>query len=135
MTFVNLDFEAAKTAQAIIKDTTIINANSIKAKEVEILITKSLGVLQTNGVYAGILYLYSRSGKDAAIAKIVREKMLGMLKHLSKKTDESIPTDTKLALAYVANNICNDLDKLLLTKQLWEQTLIYARYGAKARGE
>jgi hypothetical protein len=34
----------------------------------------------------------------------------------------------------LTDSVCNDLDKLLLVKQLWEQTLIYARYGAKARG-
>ena len=37
------------------------------------------------------------------------------------------------ALQFLTDHICNDLDRLLMVKQLWEQTLIYGRYGAKAR--
>jgi len=39
----------------------------------------------------------------------------------------------KDVLKFVTDQICGDLNRLLLVKQLWEQTLIYARYGAKAR--
>lgn len=41
-------------------------------------------------------------------------------------------TATRQLLEHFADNICDDLDKLFLIKELYEQTLIYARYGAKA---
>ena len=37
------------------------------------------------------------------------------------------------ALRFVTEHISGDLDTLLLVKRVWEQTLIYTRYGAKAR--
>ena len=38
-------------------------------------------------------------------------------------------------LKHVADQVCEKLELLLLVKNLFEQTLIYARYGAKARAE
>ena len=119
----NLDLEAAKTAQEIIKET-----KESKASEVENLITKTLGVLQENGVYACMLFLYSRTSKSD---KIVRKKLLGIAERLVD--DPENRDKSKNDLEFLTDNICNDIDTLLLTKQLWEQTLIYARYGAKAR--
>lgn len=124
----NLDLLAAQAAQQIIK-----NTESFKAEEVDNLATKALGVLQENGVYASILFLYSRSSKDAQIAPTIRQKLLSLASQevLNKKP----PTDEpQQALKFVIEDICNELDTLLLVKQLWEQTLIYVRYGAKARG-
>jgi hypothetical protein len=48
-------------------------------------------------------------------------------------TDEKIPEEREKRLKFVTDKIASDLDTLLLVKQIWEQTLIYARYGAKAR--
>ncbi len=123
----NLDLLAAQTAQAIITDT-----RSQEAGGVDNLITKALGVLQENGVYAGLLYLYSRTNAtDKPIAETTRKKLLGLTSELGLSTPER--TDASTDLKFLTDNICNDLDRLLLVKQLWEQTLIYARYGAKAR--
>ena len=36
-------------------------------------------------------------------------------------------------LAYYSDTVCAQLDRLLLVKGLFEQALIYVRYGAKAR--
>jgi hypothetical protein len=134
----NLDLLAAETAQKIIADTT----DGQKAAEVDNLITKALGVLQENGVYAGLLYLYSRSAGEQPIAKQIRLRLL----HLTSDFALTPPTDRRVgnkvvvedaqasaALQFLTDHICNDLDRLLMIKQLWEQTLIYARYGAKAR--
>jgi len=111
----NLDWHAAQAGQQIIKTTKTRRNNGkeeeIKANDVENLATKALGVLQENGVYAAFLYLYSRSENEQHIAKPAEQ-----------------------VLKFLTDAICNDLDRLLLVKQLWEQTLIYARYGAKARG-
>jgi len=120
----NLDLESAKTAQEIIKKT----KKESEASEVENLITKTLGVLQENGVYACMLFLYSRTSKSD---KIVRKNLLGIAERLVD--DPENRDKSKNDLEFLTDNICNDIDTLLLTKQLWEQTLIYARYGAKAR--
>lgn len=112
----NLDLEAARAAQEIISE---------KEQDMENLITKTLGVLQENGVYACMLFLYSRTGSEH-----VRKKLLQMTELLGKKPEKQ--DKPEYVLKFLTENICNDIDTLLLTKQLWEQTLIYARYGAKA---
>ena len=139
----NLDWHAAQAGQEIIK-TTKTRRNKgeekeIKARDVENLVTKALGVLQENGVYAVLLYLYSRNESEQHIAKPIRVQLLELTKllKLSPPTgSKEKPVDIKAeeVLKFLTDNICNDLDSLLLVKQLWEQALIYARYGAKARG-
>lgn len=124
----NFDFETAVTAQEIIKNTLDQDSSSV-----ENLVTKSLGVLQENGVYACMLYLLSRTNAaDITVAKITRKQLLNLTGNIGKKP----PSDTNKAdavLLFLTNEICNDLDTLLFVKLLWEQTLTYARYGAKAR--
>ncbi|MCL4544742.1 MAG: hypothetical protein M1118_09140 [Chloroflexi bacterium] len=36
---------------------------------------------------------------------------------------------------HLTDQVTVDIDKLLLVKELYEQTLIYVRYGAKAAGK
>jgi len=125
----NLDTLAAQTAQQIIAET-----GSFKPAEVDNAATKALGVLQENGVYAATLFLYSRSSTDAKIAPFVRTQLLDLAAR--DVVNRPGPTDqAQDSLKFVADHICNDLDTLLLVKQLWEQMLIYVRYGAKARPE
>lgn len=124
----NLDKLAAQTAQQIILDT-----HGFRASEVENLATKTLGVLQENGVYAAAIFLYSRSSTEAKIAPFVRKGLLSLA--AQEVVKQPVPEDqTQTALKFITDDIANDLDTLLLVKQLWEQTLIYVRYGAKARG-
>jgi len=133
----NLDLLAAQTAQMIIQDTQKFNNNDLDANKIENLVTKALGVLQENGVYAALLYLYSRTEKaDQFAAEKVREQLLSLTSYvldLSPPEKERSTVLASVALKFLTDKICNDLDRLLLVKQLWEQTLIYARYGAKAR--
>ncbi len=125
----NLDRLAAKAAQAIVNQT-----KDSQAVDVENLVTKALGVLQENGVYAALLYLYSRSSKnEQPIAQQARDKLLGVLREAGLPSPGKQEKSVQDVLQLVTDQICNDLDRLLLVKQLWEQTLIYARYGAKAR--
>ncbi|HEY4034481.1 MAG TPA: hypothetical protein VGL94_11015 [Ktedonobacteraceae bacterium] len=129
----NIDLIAAKTAQTIIKTTKDIKikAEPIKATDAENLITKALGVLQENGVYAALLYLYTRtSDTDKIVAEKVREQLLDMTSQLAISPPPS--KDVSVALTFLTERVCPHLDTLLLVKQTWEQTLIYARYGAKA---
>jgi hypothetical protein len=138
--FTNLDVLAAKTAQSIVSDAlkAIANSDSGKrtkaAEAVDNLVTKALGVIQENGVYAGMLFLLARTRKeDQKIAFVVCQQLLEALKCLpfslstwpEHKSAEQV-------LTFYADQVCNELDKLFLIKELYEQTLIYARYGAKA---
>lgn len=123
----NLDLESARSAQEIIK-----NTYSQKSSEVDNLVTKTLGVLQENGVYACMLFLFSRTSKaDTAVAEKVRNQLLTLTEKMGKKPPSKL--ETQAVLSFLTSEICNDLDTLLFVKQLWEQTLTYARYGAKAR--
>jgi hypothetical protein len=124
----NLDRIAAQTAQSIITGT---KNKKCDADNVENLVTKALGVLQENGVYASMLYLYSRSSAvERPIAEECRSNLLFILSDLNLKLPER--PNASIALKFLTDKVCNDLDRLLLVKQLWEQTLIYTRYGAKA---
>lgn len=131
-----LDRIAAERAQQMVKKA--LQENGIKAKQVDNLVTKALGVLQENGIYACFLFLFSRTRKeDVAIAKVVRAQLLKLagkqlpfgweeLKNLATAQSDKV-------LPKVSTTICRDLDPLLMTKEVFEQTLIYARYGAKAQ--
>jgi hypothetical protein len=136
----NLDLIAAKTAQMVIKHT---KEQKREASDVENLATKTLGILQENGVYAALLYLYSRSAaKERPIAIQIRTYLYHLISSFSGRalalpkdiqdTFDDVQADT--ALEFLTTNICDDIDKLLFVKRLWEQTLIYVRYGAKAWG-
>jgi CRISPR/Cas system CMR-associated protein Cmr5 small subunit len=127
----NLDLLAAETAQTIVN--TPENDNQKAIKNLYNMATKVLGVLQENGVYATVLFLYSRTKADEENAKRIRKNLWSLLSScIDQKTEQN--DNAKIALKFVTDEITNDLDKLLLVKQLWEQTLIYVRYGAKARG-
>ena len=123
MTQLNLDQLAAQYAQNIVAD---------GKADIETLITKTLGVLQEQGVYACILFLFSRTGKEKSPAKETRSHLYTLLQQLPPFQQSEI--NDQNALTFFANTVCNDLDTLLLVKELYEQTLIYARYGAKAAG-
>ena len=127
----NLDLLAAKTAQTIVNTSQKDDQKAIK--NLDNVATKGLGVLQENGVYATVLFLYSRTRADEKNALLIRKNLWSLLSScIDQETAQK--DDAKTALKFVTDNITNDLDKLLLVKQLWEQTLIYVRYGAKARG-
>lgn len=123
----NLDRLAAKHAQEIISHT-----KKKEAREVDNTITKTLGVLQENGIYACFLYLLA---KEKEIGCVVREEMLGLLDGLGfgwGKPERN--DDPELVLKYISDRVMVDLERLVLAKETLEQMLIYARYGAKARG-
>lgn len=132
MIALDLDLEAAKTAQAIIKD---VGATKQAAKTAEDLITKTLSVIQENGPYAAIVFLCSniKGDKDSTsiVASSVRTKLLDLAETLGAG-GLTKSGDFRNVLDSVIKNICSDLDMLLLVKQAWEQTMIYARLSAKS---
>lgn len=132
----NLDREAARCAQDIVSQAVALS--KVEAQHVDNLVTKALGVLQENGTYACTLYLYSRTqSEEKKVAEVVRSKLLNLAEELDDRFKfgwgKAGGREPESALKYVSNKLCEQLDPLLMLKGLWEQTLIYARYGAKAR--
>lgn len=123
----NLDRLAAMHAQAIVDKT-----KDKKASEVDNTVTKALGVLQENGVYACFLYLLA---KEKDNGRVVIAEMLDLLDGLGFGWGKPEDRSPEKVLRYVSDTVTVDLDRLLLAKETLEQMLIYARYGAKARVE
>ena len=117
--WVNLDQLCAKYGYDMCQ---AVNTQFKDKSKTENLITKSLGVLQEDGVYAFFLYQVSRGKRE------LKEQAAKLLKAAKIKAFQS-PNDP---LKAVRDELANDLDQLLLAKRLLEQTLIYARYHAKA---
>jgi len=125
-TQLNLDKLAAERAQEIIKRTA-----DKKASEVDNTITKALGVLQENGVYACFLYLLAKEGENG---RVVVDEMLSLLEGLGFGWNKPSNDNVEEILKHITEKVTVDLERLLLAKETLEQMLIYARYGAKARG-
>ena len=134
MTWINLDRDAALYAQQMVKD------DHVEKDVLERLVTKALGVLQEQGVYALILFLHSRSNQEE---KKAARAILNGLYRLLKDEDRSLPpfadknvpvdgTSADDALEFYADYVANDLSTLLLVRDVYEQCLTYARYHAKA---
>jgi len=127
----NLDLVAQQKAQLIVRACVTTAAGDKAANELENVITKTLGVLQESGVYAAALYLWTRTRQeDKAKAEKIRVVLLNSAKELLGVNDPTAQPGE--ALKFLSDRICSDLDLLLLVKQVWEQTLVYARFGAKA---
>ena len=153
-----LDYLAAKTAQEIasVIGVRVKNDKKVEANDLETLATKALGVLQSQGVYALALFLFSRSGKETDPSQMKSEERVATqllswlwflrnpiqaLSSLQKKNKKFEPdksyeeiNNNKKEMLEAFAELSQDLDTLLLVRDLYEQTLIYARYHAKALG-
>lgn len=107
------------------KASEIINTVQADKNKIENLITKSLGVLQEDGVYAFFLYLEASKEKD------ITQKVIQGCKELLESDGIKLITKNHI-LEAVREELASDIDKLLLAKQLLERTLVYARYHTKA---
>ena len=132
---VNLDQKAAQYAQGIIRQG--------EDKKLENQITKALGVLQEQGIYALLLYLFSENSK---VTKAIYNNLIELLKEVGLKDEDGNALHLvdkqkedrvyfQAVLKFYSDNILNNLDHLFLVRHIYEQTLIYARYGAKAWGK
>lgn len=121
----NLDRLAAEHAQHFIHLTAGEDSG-----DVDNTVTKSLGVLQEDGVYACFLYLLAK-GKGRG--KHLISEMLGLLEKLDFGWGKPSGQDAASILQHIHDKVTNNLERLLLAKEVLEQMLIYARYGAKAR--
>lgn len=142
----NLDRLAAQHAQAIIRRL-VIEEEAQKDKKdkkkskqdlargTDNTVTKALGVLQENGVYACFLYLLAKEKENGTV---VVDEMLSLLEGLgfgwNKPMKNGQPDlSTQTILKHITEDVTADLQRLLLAKETLEQMLIYARYGAKAQ--
>jgi len=134
----NLDYEAANTARAIIEPARAIieqgggpvHTKALKSK-LENVIFKSLGILQEQGIYASSLYLWTRGKSETQFAAIVREELLRLSIRLLNLPSHTTAVDAATYLAFVSEKLNHDFTVMLWMKDAWELALVYARYGAK----
>ncbi len=136
----NLDRLAAQHAQAIInklvelddKGNERTDSKEIKkaASAADNTVTKALGVLRENGVYACFLYLLAKEKENGSV---VVEEMLDLLDGLGFGWGKPNDSSVEEVLSHISDKVTVNLERLLLAKETLEQMLIYARYGAKAR--
>lgn len=133
----NLDKLAAELAQSMVnKAKRDVKGVKKPVETLERLDTKALGVLQEQGVYALMLFLFSRTGDEDKVAPVICAQLYEALRKLPDFKDSDIKyDDAEKALKFYTDNVLKNLDTLLLIRDLYEQMLIYARYGAKAAGE
>lgn len=124
MSGTNLDQLCAKYGWEIANDV----FKAIGKQAAENHITKSLGVLQEDGVYAFFLYQASRGARERAGADKLTEQAAAFLKEAGIAAFQNAHD----SLEAVRDHLAGDLDQLLLAKRLLEQTLIYALYHVKA---
>jgi hypothetical protein len=128
---VNLDAVCAEHAYTIVKGVAPTGELSKGDKsELENTITKSLGVLQEQGVYAFFLFLEYRTEKPGAKQTVHQSWELLRTAKLPLK---ELPKNNRVDWVEL-RKLTEKLDDLLLARELLEQTLIYARYHAKALG-
>lgn len=148
-----LDKIAAEAAQGIIglEGMMLKDTKTVLSKDIDKLATNALGVLQEQGVYACLLYLLSKSGSENEQNKFRADEYVacGIISHLinlfnhpeikllglayeGELEPTSINQEKNKLLKHCSENIAGDLSSLLLVKSVFEQTLIYTRYGAKA---
>ena len=131
----NLDSLCAVHGRGIISDAEITQTQK---READGYLTKALGVLQEDGLYAFYLYLAYREKKTKALPE-TQKHSLRLLCNELRLTHEKIgeedlndPQKRKDKSFIVAEKLVQDLDKLLFAKDLLEQMLVYARYHAKS---
>lgn len=118
--FENLDLACARTGQAIAEK---------PSKELEKLVTSALAVLEEQGVYALFLFLKTRGGNAAPTIVQEAHKLL-------RETPRRAPLlsgngNGKDDVFKPLQSMSEDLDKLLLARDLLRQALVYARYHAR----
>ena len=125
----HLDWLAAHHAQEVIK-----GIDPKDAGDMDNTVTKALGVLQENGIYACALFLKSRPKAEQDRAETVMREILALLDELGFGWGQPSSNSAADVLQYISDQVTGDkLERLLLAKETLEQMLIYARYGAKAR--
>jgi hypothetical protein len=98
-------------------------------KDTENSITKALGVLEEQGVYALFLYLHAR---ERNWGKATRQELAAFLRQHPDAQNALLGADTKNDPFDALQQLAGDLDKLLFARDLLHRALVYARYHSKA---
>jgi len=126
----HLDWLAAHYAQNVIAKT-----KGEKPSNVDNTVTKALGILQENGIYACALFLKSRPQNEKNRADVLMAEMLHLLEELGFGWGLPRSSGAQDVLQHLSDKVIGgNLERLLLAKETLEQMLVYARYGAKAQG-
>lgn len=104
--------------------------NDYEIKKQENILTKALGVLSENGIYAMSVFLLSCHEKEYGknlfnthLRTLWTDQEIGLL---------SPQNNSVAALLTAVQEMTGDLHKLILSRELTEQSLVFARYHAKA---
>jgi hypothetical protein len=130
----SLDYYAMKYAQNIIKNTEA-KVNKKIAQTIENLVTKTLEELQEQGVYASLLYLFSRSSDDEKKnSSSIRNAFYDVteIPYFGWKIPNRNNEEVSKVLGYYIDYVTVDMDQLFLLRDTLQQMLIYARFSAKA---
>lgn len=139
----NLDLEAAKVGQAIIR--TAKTENKKQVNELQAQLNKSLGILHESGIYALFLYLLAKSdpaeSEHEDYCRVILNQLLNAVKNnknrLRVEEDPHLDCNrqdySNKILSWVQDNLVNALPRILLFRQFFQQVLTYARYAAEAR--
>jgi len=90
-------------------------------KEIQSLVTKALGVLQQQGLYALGLFCKAENKADGILKKTI--EMLHEIGIMENLNEEDLSSISKLS---------KRIHDLIFAVEIVEKTLIYARYHAKA---
>jgi hypothetical protein len=111
-----------ETAQAMV-------SGQGSGRDKEDLATKALGVLLENGPYGMVLFLNMKKTDQVAIG--YQRQLVALFRNPALQSFVSTPPLNGDADAWL-RGVAQDLDAYLFVKRLWQQTLTYARYHAKA---
>lgn len=120
MTVQNLDAACAKLGAKL-----AVSSN----KDIENSITKALGVLEEQGVYALFLYLHAR---ERNWGPTTSRELASFLRAQPSKQNALLGTNTNNEPFEALQQLATDLDKLLFARDLLHHVLVFARYHAKA---
>lgn len=125
---VNLDRLCAKAGDDLARA-----ANEVfnDPKRVETLLTKALGVVQEQGLYAFFLFLESRGTADKRGAEKIRDGGVKLLQEAGLVAKNVSPPQV-LASLRRDDGLLARLDDLVLGVELISRALTYARFHAKA---
>lgn len=124
---INLDFLCMKTAQQMVD-------GPGKPNDKENLATKALGILLENGPYGLVLYFETPDGLGK-LRKRYQKQLVDMCRDeliASYLAGGAAPEHHFEATTRWLQALAENLDRYLFLKRLWQQTLTYARYHAKA---
>ncbi|MGQ9631545.1 MAG: hypothetical protein ACUVXI_14725 [bacterium] len=138
----NYDFFCVDFSKRILDAVTpMVAEKEARYSEVENIVTKSLGVLQENGLYAFLLYLVWRENNgtkgERRVAGAINEHIIGRPgdQTLLRLNEIGLPLSEADHPLDVGRKLCESLDDLFFARDLIERTLTYVRYNAKGLKE